>query len=285
MRAAIDAHFSERTSSATTPSYGINGMCPASTLFAADPQMVIRRSGRRFTTLTRWASGTLAAEVTWRVLSSTPGLRPGLHNDSHNGRFGYVYSLTRDDRRGFGGETIIFKEADPFRSRLRKADAGIGLYDLVAPLFNRLVLFDDRIPHGVQRIEGSMDPADARIVLHGHIREAGPIMEGPLPARIVEAAREAALEAALEAFPDSFSLHHGPLTVRLEIAPHGRVSDSRVLLHRVARSDGGSADALVDALVEHLAIARFPPAAAGTVAILPISVGGLLPQPTGLVSD
>ncbi|HYI49156.1 MAG TPA: hypothetical protein VEX35_11905 [Allosphingosinicella sp.] len=290
MRAAIDTHFSEphkqRDDSFVWNYWYVPGLY---TYLRADPQMVIPLDlvTGFHDALTRWAGGTLGlAEVTWPMLSLyVPGCGQGIHNDSHNGRFGYVYSLTRDDRRGFGGETIIFKEADPYRSRLSKADAGIGLYDLVAPLFNRLVLFDDRIPHGVQRIEGSMDPADARIVLHGHIREAGPILEGPLPARIFEAALKAALEAALGAFPESFSLHHGPLTVRLEIAPHGRVSESRVLLHRVARSDGGSADALVDALVEHLAAARYPPAAAGTVAILPIPVGGLLPQPTGLVSD
>ncbi|MEA3013447.1 MAG: hypothetical protein QOD42_1992 [Sphingomonadales bacterium] len=232
--------------------------------------------------LTRWASDTLGlAHVTWPILSLyVDGCGQGIHNDSANGRFGYVYSLTQE-RQGRGGETIIFKEDDPFRSRLRTADAGTGLYDLVPPAFNRLVLFDDRMPHGVQRVEGTMDPTDARIVLHGHISEAGPIMKGPLPARVVEAARAAALDAALAACPETGPLHHGPLCVRLEIAPHGRVSDCRVLVHRVVRSDGGCADALVEEILGGLASARFPAASAATSAILPILTGGLLPQATG----
>lgn len=229
--------------------------------------------------LTRWAGDTLGlAHVTWPMLSLyVDGCGQGIHNDSANGRFGYVYSLTRD-RQGRGGETIIFKEGDPFRGRLRTADAGTGLYDLVPPVFNRLVLFDDRMPHGVQRVEGTMDPTDARIVLHGHISEAGPIVKGPLPAGAVEAARAAALDAALAAFPETGPLHHGPLCVRLEIAPQGRVSDCRVLVHRVARSDGGCPDALVDEILRGLAAARFPVAADATSIILPILTGGLLPQ-------
>jgi hypothetical protein len=229
--------------------------------------------------LTRFASDTLGlANVTWPILSLyVDGCGQGIHNDSHNGRFGYVYSLTQD-RQGRGGETIVFKEGDPFRSRLRTPDAGTGLYDLVPPVFNRLVLFDDRMPHGVQRVEGTMDPTDARIVLHGHISEAGPIVEGPLPGGVVEAARADALDAALAAFPETGPLHHGPLCVRLEIASLGHVSECRVLVHRVARSDGGCPDALVGKIIAGLTSAGFPAASAGTSVILPILVGGLLRQ-------
>lgn len=282
LRAPVDAHFSEPHQHRFDKHFVWNYWYVPGlyTYLRAAPENVIPhdRVAGFHDALTRWASETLGlAHVTWPILSLyVDGCGQGIHNDSANGRFGYVYSLTRD-RQGRGGETIIFKEGDPFRSRLRQADAGVGLYDLVAPVFNRLVLFDDRMPHGVQRIEGSMDPTDARIVLHGHISEAGPVMEGPLPARFVEAAREAALAAALAAFPDTGPLHHGPLCVRLDIAPHGRVSDCRVLVHRVARSDGGDPDPLVDEIVDGLATARFPAASAPTVAILPILTGGLLP--------
>lgn len=282
LREPIDVHFSEPHKHRVDTHYVWNYWYVPGiyTYLRALPEQVIpyERVAAFHAALTRWAGETLGlAKVTWPTLSLyVDGCGQGIHNDSTNGRFGYVYSLTRNDRQSRGGETIVFKEGDPFRSRMSRADAGIGLYDLVPPLFNRLVLFDDRMPHGVQRIEGSMDPTDARIVLHGHISEAGPIMTGPLPARIVEAARDSALKSALAALPETGDLHHGPLTVRLEIAPHGRVSECRIILHRVARSDGGSADALVDAIVDRLAIARFPPAAGPTVAILPILTGAPL---------
>jgi hypothetical protein len=282
LRAPIDLHFSEphqhRYDSHFIWNYWhVPGLY---TYLRALPEQVIPYDlvASFHDVLTRWAGDMLGlAQVTWPMLSLyVDGCSQSIHNDSANGRFGYVYSLTQE-RQGRGGETIIFKEGDPFRGRLRRADAGTGLYDLVPPLFNRLILFDDRMPHGVQRVEGTMDPKDARIVLHGHISEAGPIMTGPLPASAVEAARAAALEAALGAFPETGPLHHGPLCVRLEIAPDGRVSDCRVLVHRVARSDGGCPDALVGKIIGELTAAGFPAASAATSAVLPILVGGLLP--------
>jgi hypothetical protein len=287
MRAAVDQHFAEPHSHRTDSHFIWNYWYVPGlyTYLRAVPEQVIPRPlvAAFHAELTRWAAETLGlGQVTWPTLSLyVDGCMQAIHNDSANGRFGYVYSLTRDDRRGRGGETIVFKEDDPFRSRLAVADAGAGLYDLIQPNFNRLVLFDDRMPHGVTRAEGSMDPIDGRIVLHGHIREAGPIVKGPLPIRLVEAARAAALKAALDAAPETGRFHHGPLTVRLEVAPNGRVSDCRLLLHRVARSDGGSPDALVEMILDELSIARFPAAGAATVAIVPILVGGPLPLAGG----
>jgi Rps23 Pro-64 3,4-dihydroxylase Tpa1-like proline 4-hydroxylase len=287
LRAPIDLHFSAPHQHSYDVHFVWNYWYVPGlyTYLRAQPEKVIPRAlvESFHAALTRWAGETLGlANVSWPILSLyVDGCGQGIHNDSANGRFGYVYSLTKD-RHGRGGETIVFKEGDPFRTRMNKADAGTGLYDLVAPIFNRLVLFDDRMPHGVQRVEGTMDPTDARIVLHGHINEAGPIMEGPLPARFIEAARDAALNAALAAFPDAGPLHHGPLCVRLEIAPHGRVSDCRVLVHRVARSDGGSPDDLVEEIIAGLFAARFPPTAGPTVATLPILTGSPLPLAAGL---
>ena len=47
------------------------------------------------------------------------------------------------------------------------------LFDLVEPRFNRLTLFDDRIPHAVPARRRPMDPIEGRFVLHGHFSEAG----------------------------------------------------------------------------------------------------------------
>jgi hypothetical protein len=287
MREAVDLHFSEphlhRTDTHFIWNYWyVPGLY---TYLRAVPEQLIPRPrvAAFHAALSRWAAETLGlGHVSWPTLSLyVDGCSQGIHNDSANGRFGYVYSLTRNDRNSRGGETIVFKEDDPFRSRLTKADAGVGLYDLVPPVFNRLVLFDDRMPHGVQRVEGSMDPIDGRLVLHGHIREAGPIVTGPLPLRLVEAARAAALQTALDQLPETGRFHHGPLTVRLDIAPHGRVAECRLLLHRVARADGGDPGPLVDLIVDELSIARFPAANAPTVAIVPILVGGPLPVAPG----
>jgi Rps23 Pro-64 3,4-dihydroxylase Tpa1-like proline 4-hydroxylase len=42
-----------------------------------------------------------------------------------------------------------------------------NLLELVPPLFNRLTVFDPRVPHGVPVVEGTRDPREGRLVLHG----------------------------------------------------------------------------------------------------------------------
>lgn len=229
--------------------------------------------------LQHWAKETLGmGHVTWPMLSLyVDGCGQGIHNDSVNGRFGYVFSLTRNERSSRGGETIVWKEGDPFRTRLDRSDAGVGLYDLIPPVFNRLVLFDDRMPHGVQRIEGCMDPLDGRLVLHGHISESGAAIDGPLSPQAVDAVVSPLFGAVFESFGESAAVHHGPLVLRLEIGTDGQVGGCRILVNRIARSDGGDPEPLVAALLEAVLDARFPPGGAASTVTLPILSGGLLP--------
>jgi prolyl 4-hydroxylase len=234
-------------------------------------------------TLSAWARETLGMPtVTWPTLSLyVNGCWQGLHNDSGNGRFGYVYSLTPDTVRHRGGETMLLREGDLFRDNLSRSAAGSGLYDLIAPRFNRLTVFDDRIPHGVQRIEGSMEPLDGRIVLHGHIREAQAVVRGPLTPEAVSAALAPLTEAALAADGTDSAQWHGPLTVRLNVSANGSVEGVRLLVDRVAKADGASAVDLVEDLLGRLASARLPSADGPSEAIVPIMLGGPAPWMQG----
>lgn len=235
--------------------------------------------------LGRWAADTLGmGHVSGAWLSMyVPGCRQNIHNDSLNGRFAYVYSLTRNERKTFGGETIVFHEGDPFRMKLDKASAGRGFFDLVPPLFNRLVVFDDRMPHGVERIDGSMDPREGRFVMHGHIREAGPIVRGGLAAAAVSETVNQALDEVLMAASDRLTLCHGPLALRLWIERSGTVERCEVILDRVAQavSKGDPPDigwpALVENMVKAVRELRFGPAPLPTVATIPLLFGGEFP--------
>lgn len=283
MRAAAEAHFNDpyrhRPDTHNVWNYWyVPGLY---TYLRTQPESVLGLDlvTRFHQRLRSWAIETLGlGSVTWPLLSLyVDGCGQGIHNDSVNGRFGYVFSLTSNDRSSRGGETIVFKEGDPFRSRLTTPDAGQGLYDLIPPVFNRLVLFDDRMPHGVQRIEGNMDPLDGRLVLHGHISEGDSVVRGPLTLQTVNNVVSPALMAALDAFPDTEALHHGPLVLRIEIGPEGRVTACRTLVDRVARSDGGSPREMVAGIIDGVRAARFPPGGSPTMVILPILTGGLLP--------
>lgn len=54
-----------------------------------------------------------------------------------------------------------------------RAMAGQHFFETVAPEFNQLLVFDDRIPHAVRQIMGGMDPREGRVVLHGHFSVIG----------------------------------------------------------------------------------------------------------------
>jgi hypothetical protein len=221
--------------------------------------------------LRNWCGANLGlAGVTWPYLSLyVPGCVQGLHNDSTNGRLGYVYSLTRNERLTIGGETVLVQDRDLFRSNLDGPAAGTGLFDLVEPKFNRLTLFDDRIPHAVQRVDGSMDPVEGRIVLHGHVSEAGVVADGALSG---ESIRDSVI-AALSDIRDSVAATvHGPLVFRLQISAAGRVEDSAIILDRLASSDSENLDLLRGEIADRIAAVTFPAAAGPTRANIPLIV-------------
>lgn len=229
--------------------------------------------------LSRWAVERLGmADVTWPNLSLyVDGCRQHLHNDSGNGRFGYVFSLTPDSRRSRGGETLLLREGDLFRGNLSRPAAGSGMYELVAPDFNRLTIFDDRLPHGVERVEGTMDPIDGRLVLHGHISEGPPIVDGPLDPADVADRLERVREASIDEAGGGAGLCHGPLSVRLRVGEDGGVERLSVLVDRVVRPDGCSAGAVVEAVLDGLRRAEFARKPASSVVTAAIIFGPTLP--------
>jgi hypothetical protein len=285
MRAAIDRHFAEPYKQTGEHQVWNYWYVPDMyTFLRTAPEKVIPRElvERFHNALTAWAWQTLGlGYVTAPYLSLyVDGCSQSIHNDATNGRFGYVYSLTWDRRETKGGETIVYHEGDLYRSMLTKMTGGRGgLYEMIESRFNRLAIFDDRMPHGVNRIEGSMNPVHGRLVLHGHISETGPGIKGPLDPSQVGPPVEDAANEALSAFKMSCD-PHGPVVVRLTINPAGGVDDARLVLDRLAFPDGASTDGMADAILAAARRATFPAADAPTDAIVPVLVGGPLPWMT-----
>jgi Rps23 Pro-64 3,4-dihydroxylase Tpa1-like proline 4-hydroxylase len=286
MREDIEAHFvAPGTHRAETHQVWNYWFVPELyTYLRTSPEKIIRRDriDGFVAALQAWSTLTLGmGNVTWPYLSLyVSGCRQGLHNDATNGRFAFVYSLTRDQRRTIGGETLVFHEGDPFRSRLTEASAGRGFYDAIEPKFNRLIVFDDRLPHAVERIEGSMDPVEGRFVLHGHLSESGTIT-GALPAAVVE-------EAVIELLRDfgarnsaRIALYQGPLALRFIISPGGAVESCDILVDRVIHADPGHAEwePLLADLVSRFKALKFPPAAGETTVTQPLAFASRLPSP------
>src|SRR5215472_8558788 len=168
MRQDIDAHFATpHLHKAETHQVWNYWFVPElySYLRTAPEKVISHRHVSAFhASLSEWSTARLGmTEVTWPYLSVyVDGCRQGWHNDSRNGRFGFVFSLTRDQRRTVGGETLVMRGGDPLRAHLATAAAGRGFYEAIEPRFNRLLIFDDRLPHAVERVEGPMDPVEGR---------------------------------------------------------------------------------------------------------------------------
>jgi len=278
MRGDIDAHFAEpgahRPDTHQVWNYWF--VPELYTYLRTAPEKVIRRDrvDNFVGSLQTWARLTLGmGNVTWPYLSLyVNGCRQGLHNDATNGRFAFVYSLTRDRRSTIGGETLIFREGDPLRGKLSEAAAGRGFYDAIEPKFNRLIVFDDRLPHAVERVEGSMDPAEGRFVLHGHLTETGTI-SGALPGSAVEEAVIGLLRDFDSRNAGRIALYQGPLVLRFIISPSGSVETCEVLIDRVFHPDPGHVewDSLRDDLVNRFKRLKFSPATSETLVIQPLA--------------
>jgi Rps23 Pro-64 3,4-dihydroxylase Tpa1-like proline 4-hydroxylase len=286
MRRDIDTHFAspEKHRAETHQVWNYWFVPDSYTYLRTAPEKVIER-GRIDTfykTLRDWSIATLGmANVTWPYLSLyVGGCRQNWHNDSVNGRFGFVYSLTRDERRTIGGETLVRHEIDPFRAHLANAGAGREFYRVIEPRFNRLVIFDDRLPHSVERIDGPMDPVEGRFVLHGHVSEAGTIVGGALSEDMITGPLLELLRQIREELSAAAALYNGPLILRLTIAAGGTVAACAVLVDRVIHPDPGHVEwePLRAKLVERFAGLRFPPAGGETVLIQPLLFGGPVGQ-------
>lgn len=273
MRADVDAHFADPQNHKPDTHYVWNYWhVPGSyTYLKSVPERVIAREKvEAFVhALRTWAAVNVGfGHVTWPFLSMyVPGCSQGVHNDSVNGRLGYVFSLTRNDRKTIGGETMVFQDRDLFRSNLDKPAAGSAIFDLVEPRFNRLTLFDDRVPHAVQRVDGSMDPVEGRFVLHGHIRESGVVAQGALHPDVIRDPVVAALQEVRGGVGKSAL---GPLVYCIEIGPDGAVQRIRPLLDRLVSPTNGDLEPLRAAVAERLGNLRFPAASAPTRANIPL---------------
>ena len=283
MRADIDAHFGDEGNQDTDAHQVWNywHVPRMYTYLRTRPEKVIAlaKVENFIWTLQRWCLAHVGlGAVQWPHLSLyIPGCSQNLHNDALNGRFGYVYSLTNGTRQTQGGGTILMREGDPFRANLARAMTMHGVADTVAPVFNRLLLFDDRLLHAVERLEGSMDPAEGRFVLHGHVHDNGPVATGALAYDALQPAIQTALNWFSQSYGAEAARFRGPFCIGFTISPAGAIESIRVLLDRVAaiaERDAADWPGLRARYLASLQSIRFPVASGPTEVIFPIVFSG-----------
>ena len=163
------------------------------------------------------------------------GCKQELHGDLPHGPWAFVFSLTPWQARVFtGGETMLVRDEvldfwEQFTS-VRSIEQG-EILRLIEPKFNRLTVFDPRIPHGVREVRGTTEPRAGRLVMHGWFVSPRPFIEGPLSnasgSRAVAALIDD-LSPVVAATLGSLPLA-GLVSYQIVVAPSGEISRITVL--------------------------------------------------------
>ncbi len=282
MRAAFEAHFTNPHSHSSQHQVWNYWFVPELYMYLrTNPGKILTDAlvDRFVQRLNAWAMATLGLSSRsnpWLSLYVN-GCGQGLHNDSLNGQMGFVFSITKWDERNFiGGETILFHPENYWESeRIKTSGAGSSFYDKVPSRFNQLLVFDDRVIHGVQPLQGVMDPVAGRVVLHGHLKAEGGILNGALPADSILNALSPTLENIRALTQQHASLFHGFTTLRMAIAPDGRVTSVQALCDRILplSPDKSRLEPFRQQLVQLLSSVLFPSAPGASELTLPIFVG------------
>jgi hypothetical protein len=160
------------------------------------------------------------------------GCYQNFHGDFPHGPFSYVLSLTDWKKRKFtGGETLLLKPDILNYWTTQTFESGLeveNVVDSIPATFNRLTIFDPRIPHGVARVSGVEDPLQARIVIHGWFTQPLPHVEGALKESQLKKPVGLFLQFVGETISD-FGSVHGLWVLRLEVNSNGTVKSVKTV--------------------------------------------------------
>jgi len=185
-----------------------------------------------------------------------------LHADNPHGPWAFVYSLTPWTKRKFsGGETLLLK--DQVLDYWSDFDSSQGfesehLLTKIPPKFNRLVVFDPRIPHGVSEVRGERDPRFSRLVLHGWFVNPRPFVVGSLSAEMIKKDLSSQLQPLIHEVIGMAELN-GVVSLRLTIANSGTVKEVKILTNSLkVRSVEHSTNLYLKRICAALLRLRFP---------------------------
>ena len=227
--------------------------------------------------LRAWGRTNLGADrVTMPWLSFyVEGCRQELHSDVIQGMWSYVYSLTPwEERRFTGGETLLagerlldyWKSFDPQHSSESR-----HLIERIPAYFDQLCVFDSRLPHGVAVVEGTREPLQARVALHGWFHDPEPSSDGPLTLEdatpVIEVIRSRWREEGARLGPFS-----GAAVWRLAVDEAGAVSAVELVVDNLVGVDprAGEPAALLSVGEAMLQDARFPACGGPSSVLVPL---------------
>ncbi|MGZ3694598.1 MAG: 2OG-Fe(II) oxygenase [Bdellovibrionota bacterium] len=226
--------------------------------------------------LGEWAQETLGCSALTPPWLSyyVEGCEQKLHSDVPHGPWAYVFSLSPQKQIFHGGETLILKpETLSYWQNFQDSqDREIKSFvDRIKPKFNRLVVFDPRFPHGVTPVSGTMDPREARLVIHGWFTDPKPYLEGALSARQVAPVLDETVNGFVNALAP-YGRWHGILSLRIQVKKNGSAVLEKILADTLMPVGADPADErrVRAELLRAFAQLRFPAARGATAITLPL---------------
>ena len=203
------------------------------------------------------------------------GCFQNLHSDVPHGPFSFVYSLTPWRTRHFtGGETLVskprllryFSEVTHDQSH-EESD----FLDAIPQAFGQLTVFDPRYPHGVRPVQGVESILDSRLVIHGWFTEPRPMLEGTLTYRKILKPMDELANGIMNSLTSTTS-HSGLLTLKLSIAPSGKINQITILAAHLPDMNGVlPSQPKLKTLIREAEVA-FPRAQTGSTLTLPLLI-------------
>lgn len=205
------------------------------------------------------------------------GCKQELHGDLPHGPWAFVFSLTPWNSRKFrGGETLLLKNEVLTYWQSFSKGGGLErehLVDEVPAKFNRLTVFDPRIPHGVNEVRGVNDVMEGRLVIHGWFVQPRPFIQGPLRTTELQSAIDDLSNSLVTQFESSGGLNtSGVLAVRFQVEKSGTVGRVQVLSNslRDLESHSRVSSTLTKWISRELKQVRFKAKAKGSSVTLPL---------------
>lgn len=154
------------------------------------------------------------------------GCEQRLHADRPHGPWAFVLSLSPKSPIFDGGETMMIRseilslwsQGVPPGQAFEEAE----IVDRIPSKQGELLVFDPRIPHGVSRVSGTLNPLEGRLVVHGWFAQPNPFVDGSISPDAAEKSLTAFDDVLAEAFKDGFE-STGTTAYRIEVAPSGDV--------------------------------------------------------------
>lgn len=205
------------------------------------------------------------------------GCKQELHADLPHGPWAFVFSLTPWNTRKFrGGQTLLLK--NEVLSYWQNFSAGKGierenLVDEIPAKFNRLTVFDPRIPHGVNEVRGVNDVLEGRLVIHGWFVQPRPFIQGPLRTTELQSAINNLTTSLVDEFESAGGLNtSGVLAVRFNVEKSGSVSRVQILSNslRDLESHSNVSNSLTKWFAKELKLIRFKAKTKSSSVTLPL---------------